>query len=296
MTRYKSTIMKQLIFVPLNLGCEKQGTELAPEIIGYLFKQNINSSIRDGNIIINSPSFIEFGTIIKKDSMMFPDQIIDVCKKLNEACYNTASINDMPIILGGDHAVSWGSISGILRYYNDLSVVYIDAHGDCNIAESSPTGHIHGMHMSYLMNLGNPVYKDALGQEKIAKNDILYLGIRDLDPFEQDLLKNGNVCSSKDINESLDGVINKTNTFLKNRKHIHISLDIDVLDPKLCPGTGVPVPDGISLEKLNALLETVFINSNVVSMDLVEYNPLLDKDNKSLNCIKDIITHISKYI
>ncbi len=288
--------MKQLIFVPLNLGCEKQGTELAPEIIGYLFKQNINSSIRDGNIIINSPSFIEFGTIIKKDSMMFPDQIIDVCKKLNEACYNTASINDMPIILGGDHAVSWGSISGILRYYNDLSVVYIDAHGDCNIAESSPTGHIHGMHMSYLMNLGNPVYKDALGQEKIAKNDILYLGIRDLDPFEQDLLKNGNVCSSKDINESLDGVINKTNTFLKNRKHIHISLDIDVLDPKLCPGTGVPVPDGISLEKLNALLETVFINSNVVSMDLVEYNPLLDKDNKSLNCIKDIITHISKYI
>ena len=288
--------MKQLIFVPLNLGCEKQGTELAPEIIGYLFKQNINSSIRDGNIIINSPSFIEFGTIIKKDSMMFPDQIIDVCKKLNEACYNTASINDMPIILGGDHAVSWGSISGILRYYNDLSVVYIDAHGDCNIAESSPTGHIHGMHMSYLMNLGNPVYKDALGQEKIAKNDILYLGTRDLDPFEQDLLKNGNVCSSKDINESLDGVINKTNTFLKNRKHIHISLDIDVLDPKLCPGTGVPVPDGISLEKLNALLETVFINSNVVSMDLVEYNPLLDKDNKSLNCIKDIITHISKYI
>ena len=288
--------MKQLIFVPLNLGCEKQGTELAPEIIGYLFKQNINSSIRDGNIIINSPSFIEFGTIIKKDSMMFPDQIIDVCKKLNEACYNTASINDMPIILGGDHAVSWGSISGILRYYNDLSVVYIDAHGDCNIAESSPTGHIHGMHMSYLMNLGNPVYKDALGQEKIAKNDILYLGIRDLDPFEQDLLKNGNVCSSKDINESLDGVINKTNTFLKNRKHIHISLDIDVLDPKLCPGTGVPVPDGISLEKLNALLETVFINSNVVSMDLVEYNPLLDKDNKSLDCIKDILTHISKYI
>lgn len=288
--------MKQLIFVPLNLGCEKQGTELAPEIIGYLFKQNINSSIRDGNIIINSPSFIEFGTIIKKDSMMFPDQIIDVCKKLNEACYNTASINDMPIILGGDHAVSWGSISGILRYYNDLSVVYIDAHGDCNIAESSPTGHIHGMHMSYLMNLGNPVYKDALGQEKIAKNDILYLGTRDLDPFEQDLLKNGNVCSSKDINESLDGVINKTNTFLKNRKHIHISLDIDVLDPKLCPGTGVPVPNGISLEKLNALLETVFINSNVVSMDLVEYNPLLDKDNKSLNCIKDIITHISKYI
>ena len=288
--------MKQLIFVPLNLGCEKQGTELAPEIIGYLFKQNINSSIRDGNIIINSPSFIEFGTIIKKDSMMFPDQIIDVCKKLNEACYNTASINDMPIILGGDHAVSWGSISGILRYYNDLSVVYIDAHGDCNIAESSPTGHIHGMHMSYLMNLGNPVYKDALGQEKIAKNDILYLGTRDLDPFEQDLLKNGNVCSSKDINESLDGVINKTNTFLKNRKHIHISLDIDVLDPKLCPGTGVPVPDGISLEKLNALLETVFINSNVVSMDLVEYNPLLDKDNKSLDCIKDILTHISKYI
>ncbi len=288
--------MKQLIFVPLNLGCEKQGTELAPEIIGYLFKQNINSSIRDGNIIINSPSFIEFGTIIKKDSMMFPDQIIDVCKKLNEACYNTASINDMPIILGGDHAVSWGSISGILRYYNDLSVVYIDAHGDCNIAESSPTGHIHGMHMSYLMNLGNPVYKDALGQEKIAKNDILYLGTRDLDPFEQDLLKNGNVCSSKDINESLDGVINKTNTFLKNRKHIHISLDIDVLDPKLCPGTGVPVPNGISLEKLNALLETVFINSNVVSMDLVEYNPLLDKDNKSLDCIKDILTHISKYI
>lgn len=288
--------MKQLIFVPLNLGCEKQGTELAPEIIGYLFKQNINSSIRDGNIIINSPSFIEFGTIIKKDSMMFPDQIIDVCKKLNEACYNTASINDMPIILGGDHAVSWGSISGILRYYNDLSVIYIDAHGDCNIAESSPTGHIHGMHMSYLMNLGNPVYKDALGQEKIAKNDILYLGTRDLDPFEQDLLKNGNVCSSKDINESLDGVINKTNTFLKNRKHIHISLDIDVLDPKLCPGTGVPVPDGISLEKLKAILETVFINSNVVSMDLVEYNPLLDKDNKSFNCIKETLTHISKYI
>lgn len=288
--------MKQLILAPLNLGAAKKGTEQAPDIISSLFKDLVSNKIRDGIIKIKTPSIEDFDSIVWKDSMMFPDQIIDVCKKLNEACYNTASINDMPIILGGDHAVSWGSISGILRYYNDLSVVYIDAHGDCNIAESSPTGHIHGMHMSYLMNLGNPVYKDALGQEKIAKNDILYLGIRDLDPFEQDLLKNGNVCSSKDINESLDGVINKTNTFLKNRKHIHISLDIDVLDPKLCPGTGVPVPDGISLEKLKAILETVFINSNVVSMDLVEYNPLLDKDNKSLNCIKDIITHISKYI
>ena len=288
--------MKQLIFVPLNLGCEKQGTELAPEIIGYLFKQNINNDIRDGSIIINSQTVRSFETIIQKDCMMFPEQIIDVCKKLNEACYNTASINDMPIILGGDHAVSWGSISGILRYYNDLSVVYIDAHGDCNIAESSPTGHIHGMHMSYLMNLGNPVYKDALGQEKITKNDILYLGTRDLDPFEQELLKDAHVYSSKDINDSLDDVINATGAFLKNRKHIHISLDIDVLDPIICPGTGVPVPNGISLEKLKAILEAVFINSDVVSMDLVEYNPLLDKDHKSLNCIKDIITHISKYI
>ena len=286
--------MVQLILAPLNLGCCKEGPELAPEVEASLLRAMAPGNIRQEDITVSSPSVSTFPDVILKDSMKFPEEVAAHSVRLCEACAGILENGDIPVVLGGDHAVSWGSVAGVMSYYNDLSVIYIDAHGDCNVAESSPTGNIHGMHMAFLMGLGNRTSQRFTIEEKLGLDNILYLGARSLDSFEKELLKDANVYTSADINDSIDCVLGGLALFLKSRNHIHLSIDIDVLDPEISPGTGVPEPDGIGLESLSMILEVIYRSGKVVSLDFVEYNRLLDRDSKSYSCVKLLLKQMTE--
>ncbi len=281
--------MVQLILAPLNLGCCKEGPELAPEAESSLLKAMAPGCIRQEDIAVSSPSVATFQEVIFKDKMKFPEEVAAHSGRLCEACSRVLENGDMPVILGGDHAVSWGSVAGVMSYYNDLSVIYIDAHGDCNVAESSPTGNIHGMHMAFLMGMGNRASQKFIAKDKLRLDNIMYLGARSLDYFEKEFLEDARVCTSADINGSIDNVLDALSSFLKSRDHIHVSIDIDVLDPEISPGTGVPEPEGIGLESLCRLLEVIYMSGKVVSLDFVEYNSLLDHDGKSYGCVKRLL-------
>mgnify|MGYP001946182245 FL=1 len=201
------------------------------------------------------------------------------------------------ITIGGDHAVSWGSIAGVLKHNSEVGVIYLDAHGDGNIAERSASHHIHGMHMAYLMGFGEDKYVGRYTQNILPVKNILYVGARSLDPYEVELINKYGISrvSSEVINSDMVEALEAISGFMSRFKQIHISLDIDVLDPSIAPGTGVPEEGGITEVALHEILNLILKNNaNVKSIDLVEYNPLYDIENRTDRVVQKLVKIISR--
>lgn len=206
-----------------------------------------------------------------------------------ESVYSALSSGKKVITIGGDHAVSWGSIAGVLKHNSEVGVIYLDAHGDCNIAERSTSHHIHGMHMAYLMGFGEAKYVGRYTKNILPVENILYVGARSLDPYEIELINKHGISRipSDVINSDIVGALEAISGFMSRFKQIHISLDIDVLDPSIAPGTGVPEEGGITEVALHEVLNLILKNNTTVkSIDLVEYNPLYDINERTDRVVK----------
>lgn len=229
------------------------------------------------------------------DKLMPHFSVIDtvnraICKSVSSALSTGSKV----ITIGGDHSVSWGSISGALAFNPEVGVIYIDAHGDCNIAEYSLTHHIHGMHMAYLMGFGDCKYVRRYTNSLLPVKNIMYIGTRSLDPYEVELIEDNDISliSSDQINSTLTATLERISEFVSRFKQTHISLDIDVLDPSVAPGTGVPEVGGISEEFLDVILEKIIRTNTVSSIDLVEFNPLYDIDSCTEKVVERIVRRI----
>lgn len=214
-----------------------------------------------------------------------------------EAVYSALSSGKKVITIGGDHAVSWGSIAGVLKHNSEVGVIYLDAHEDCNIAERSASHHIHGMHMAYLMGFGEAKYVGRYTKNILPVENILYVGARSLDPYEIELINKHGISRipSDVINSDIVGALEAISGFMSRFKQIHISLDIDVLDPSIAPGTGVPEEGGITEVALHEVLNLILKNNTIVkSIDLVEYNPLYDIDERTDRVVQKIVKKICR--
>lgn len=214
-----------------------------------------------------------------------------------EAVYSALSSGKKVITIGGDHAVSWGSIAGVLKHNSEVGVIYLDAHGDCNIAERSASHHIHGMHMAYLMGFGEAKYVGRYTKNILPVENILYVGARSLDPYEIELINKHGISRipSDVIHSDIVGALEAISGFMSRFKQIHISLDIDVLDPSIAPGTGVPEEGGITEVALHEVLNLILKNNTTVkSIDLVEYNPLYDIDERTDRVVQKIVKKICR--
>ena len=228
--------------------------------------------------------------------MPFFNAIDKVNGNICESVYSALSSGKKVMTIGGDHAVSWGAISGVLKHNPEVGVIYFDAHGDCNIAECSSTHHIHGMHMAYLMGFGEDGYVGRYTKNILPVKNILYVGARSLDPYEVELINRHGISkiSSGVVNSDMAGTLERINSFLSRFKQIHISLDIDVLDPSIAPGTGVPEEGGITEGALHELLNFILKNKDIVkSIDLVEYNPLYDIEKRTDIVMQRLVKKLS---
>jgi len=175
------------------------------------------------------------------------------------------------LTIGGDHSIVIGSLQGSLNYYKEnLTVVWVDAHADLNTLASSPSGNLHGMPLGFLTGLDTNFIQEPY--EKLSLDNLKFLGIRELDEFERKTIVTHEVqhLSSEDINNGASFDEIKINT-----SKIHLSLDVDVLDPKYMNSTGTHVKEGITVEKLEAIIDWVNGKGDIVSVDLVEFNPKL---------------------
>lgn len=245
------------------------------------------------------------------EPIIISKETIDNLKNLNEVVLNIKEVakavdknilsNEFPLFIGGDHSLSLGSVSAVSKYYDNLGVIWFDAHGDMNTNKTSPSGNIHGMILAALQGVGDErltnLYYEGI---KIKTENVLIFGARDLDIEEEKLIKElgVKVITFKEIKEmGFNKALKEVKEFYLNKtNNLHLSFDLDVLDPNEIPGVSVPVTDGFTKEEANLIIKELFSNFNINSMDIVEYNPEFDYNNTTLEYLKEVINLIEKLV
>lgn len=222
------------------------------------------------------------------------NEIIIVGQEIKKKVYEWCLSGNKMIIIGGDHSISLGSISGaddVAAVLGEkFGVIYIDAHADMNTPFNSPTKNLHGTTLAASMGVGEKGMTD-IADNPLEPSDLLLIGARSLDEGEIELIDrlNVNVISSEEINScsseesKFEAIFDKINSFVKRRgiQRIHLSLDIDVIEPRESPATGVPESDGISVNSFLKITKFIISKFNVFTVDVVEYFPELDKSGKT---------------
>ncbi|HEX2959124.1 MAG TPA: arginase, partial [Chitinispirillaceae bacterium] len=274
----------RIIGVPLDLGQNRRGVDMGPAAIRC-------AGLRE-HLIKTGHQVEDFGNIPvpvkeclpQKSAIEFAPEISSICNQVYQAAAESIDEGFCPIFLGGDHSIAIGSIGGI-TVREPSGVVWIDAHGDYNIPQTSPNGNIHGMPVAVLTGIGLPELVNAgRAGAKVRTTDIVYIGTRNLDFDERTLLKKSaiKIFSMKDIDENgIAFTVASALESLSHLKKIHVSLDMDALDPIYAPGVGTPDTGGLTYREAHLLMELLSESKKVCSMDIVEVNPVLDHQNQT---------------
>lgn len=219
------------------------------------------------------------------------------CRKCKDFAVKILECGQVPVLVAGDHSISMGSVAATASFYKDLTVVWVDAHADINTEKTSLSGNIHGMPLASLLELGSDRLNAISGKHyPIRPENLIYLGLRDLDPGEIEIIERLPIKAYwyEDIKRlGLANVLHGLQTYIKH-PNIHLSLDLDSIDPLTMPAVSVPVPGGFSLDEVREIIDFFGQNYQVRSYDLVEYNALLDSNQDALMKTVDLIQHILK--
>ena len=274
-----------IIGVPIDLGAGTRGVNLGPDAIRYagLEKRlvNIGYEIEDrGDIPVNRRAAVT----VEGSNLKHLNVVADVNRKLCEEVSAAMSEGNFPLVIGGDHSIAIGTISGVLQHKKNLGVIWFDAHGDINTPETSPSGNIHGMPVAVLLGMGDESLTSIGGKDSVLKKEnIVYIGSRDLDSGERKAMKELGIkvftmyeIDDMGIKKVMEEAIRIAG---EGTDGIHVSFDLDVLDPEVAPGTGTKVPGGMGYREAHYALELIAKTEKLVSAEFVEVNPLLDHEN-----------------
>ena len=237
---------------------------------------------------IGSKSFEEISS--GNENAHFLTQILTVCKRLKKEVHTNISNGNFPLVLGGDHSQAIGTISGLSQHFRsqnkDLGVIWVDAHTDMNTPTSSPSGNIHGMPLSTLLGYGHPKLTELNGDSPSLKpQNVAIIGARDIDTTEIPLVKELGVrvytMSEIDRRGAAICFSEAIAHVSEHTQGIHLSFDLDGVDPKEAPGVGTPVPGGLSLRESHLICEMLCETNRLVGMEMVELNPTLDVSNQT---------------
>ena len=283
----------ELIGFPMFYGCDRPGVEHGPDklrengLVEILKKHN-NHVNDNGNIKV-----LQVDTDQKYAShktMKYLDEVVDGNEKLAKSVEEAINKGNLPFVVGGDHSLGLGSMAGVkASRKDDFAVIWIDAHADLNIAETSPSGNIHGMPLGASVGLGDESLTSLYrGEQKVKPENIYIVGLRSVDDGEEVIIKEHgiNIWRMTDIRErGMDKVIDEITEKISASgiSKIHLSYDIDSLDDRLVPGTGTPVENGLEIEESKQLVQSIIRTGKIGSIDFVEFNPEIDRDDVTLN-------------
>ncbi|MBB6624339.1 arginase [Clostridium gasigenes] len=292
-----------IISMPLFYGCDNPGVENGPKVLRdnnliNIFKKNHNVTDM-GDVYVEHADAINKYVANKK--MKYLDEVINANVELANKVYSALENNTLPITIGGDHSLALGSVAGTSKYHgnDNIAVVWVDAHGDINTDETTPSGNIHGMPLAASMGIGHSDLTNLyFNGQKVKPENIFLLGVRDLDIGELELISknNLNLWKIQDIQyRGINTVLDEFKASLKDKNinNIHLSFDIDGLDPSYVPGTGTPVENGLTFLEGQNILETILDTNLVRSIDFVEFNPALDKNNRTIETCTELLKIIS---
>ncbi|MFT6746855.1 MAG: arginase [Glaciecola sp.] len=277
-----------------DLGANRAGARMGPDAIriaGLHRKlKQLDYQITDsGNIPVPLRNFGSEG------AYNYLIEIADINNTIFEHCYQALQGKKIPLTLGGDHSIAMATVAASAKHFDNLGVIWIDTHADMNNPRSSPSKNIHGMPLSTLLHDGfDELVK--LVPNKLNPQNIALIGLRDIDKKEKTLLSDSKMhyYTMRDIDElGIQGIFKDLSNKMLNRlDHLHVSFDLDVMDPIHAPGVSTPVNGGLSTREAHLLLELLYETKKVKACDFVELNPMRDLKGKSAKLMVELITSL----
>jgi arginase len=274
-----------VIGAPLDLGQGRRGVDMGPSAIRYAgladqLTTKLGLEVADlGNVIAAVPE----STKETDASARYLPEILEHCDKVAKLVELTRRRHGLPLVLGGDHSVALGTLVGMAAVDGPGGAVWVDAHGDLNTPDTSPSGNVHGMVLAAALGLAGDAFRfDEWTLPAIAPGKLALIGIRSLDQGERDLLHHidAKVFTMSELDRM--GVEHCTHEAMEHASgagFLHVSLDLDVVDPDDAPGVGTPVRGGLNYREAHLAMEIVAESGLLDSLDVVEVNPILDREN-----------------
>ena len=291
----------RVIGVPLDLGQSRRGVDMGPSAVRVAgleaHLEALGHVVTDGgNIGVAIAETKSPGA----QSAKYLKEIRETCLKVGDMVIKTLEEGSTPVILGGDHSVAAGSVSGLSEFYRrkgqKIGLIWIDAHSDINTPATSPSGNVHGMPLAALVGLGpdelSNIYDFA---PKVAADNVVLIGVRDIDATEKENIKRAGITevyTMRDIDER--GMRTVMEEALRSAGRgtagYHVSLDMDWIDPEDAPGVGTPVRGGATYREAHLAMEILADHGRMLSFEIVEVNPVIDEHNRTAHLAVELIT------
>ncbi len=289
-----------ILGAPLDLGAGRRGVDMGPSALRLASLnaklEALGYRVEDlGNIAVAQQESTPTGP----ENAKYLSQIAKSCLALAQAVQKIATAGRFPLILGGDHSVATGTMAGVSQAFRDrgetVGMIWIDAHSDMNTPETSPSGNIHGMPLACCLGHGPRELTDIFGYSpKVDARNVVLIGLRDVDVSERSTVRDSGITAftMRDIDErGLRHVMEEAlEIATRGTAGFHLSFDMDVLDPDEAPGVGTPVRGGITYREAHLAMETICDCQRMVSMEVVEVNPVLDVANRTAMLAVELIT------
>src|SRR5919199_460320 len=289
----------QILGIPMDLGQNRRGVDMGPSSIRYARLQGaleeLGHNVFDlGNISVPIPEVVEPEDRRRKD-MPHLRTIREVCKKAATTAHDMATDGAFPVFLGGDHSISIGTVSGVATV-GRIGVLWVDSHADFNTPETSPSGNVDGMPLAALCGLGHPDLVGIGGEvASVRPEDVVLVGLRRVDIEERRLLAEAGVraYTMKEIDAyGIAEIVERALGDLSHLGRVHLSLDLDVVDPGIAPGVGTPVRGGLTYREAHLLMELLGEAAVITSLDVVEINPILDEKNATAELAVELVASL----
>jgi arginase len=275
----------------MDLGQSRRGVDMGPSALRVAGLQQrikqLNWAVEDiGNVKVKQPEEQPFGERRAK----FLNEIAEACNELAETVQKTLAEGTLPIVLGGDHSIAVGTVSGVAQHFRQrekhIGLIWLDAHGDMNTPDSSPSGNVHGMPLAAIIGYGAPELVEMYGfKPKVHPRNVAIVGARDLDAKERRIVKESgiHVFTMRDIDErGMREVMQEAIRFATDDTDgMAVSLDLDFVDPEDAPGVGTPVRGGVTYREAHLAMEMIADSEAMLSLEVVEINPVIDEHNKT---------------
>jgi len=284
-----------VIGAALDLGQERRGVDMGPSAIRYAglvarLEQLGRSPVDLGNV---EAAVVE-AVPMRDERLRYLPEILATCERVAQLVSEAIASGHVPLVLGGDHSVALGTLGGLASVHGSGGVVWIDAHGDLNRPDNSPTGNVHGMPLAAAAGLAGDVFAtDAWPLPAVDPSRIALVGVRSLDSAERELLSriDARVFTMSEIDRrGVERVVQAALSHVAGPGFVHVSLDMDALDPDVAPGVGTPVRGGLSYREAHLALELVAESGLAGSLEVVEVNPILDRENETAKVAVELVT------
>jgi len=279
----------RVVGIPMDLGQDQRGVDMGPSAMRYAGLgrrlRRLGYRVEDvGNLHV--PARVSLS-----DDDLVPT-LVRTCEAAYEQAREAIVAGQIPLLLGGDHSIAVGTVGGV-THERPRGVLWIDAHGDFNTPESSPSGNVHGMALALLLGHGDErLVNVGRAGASLDPSQVVVLGLRQLDARERGALKSSGMglLTMRDIDErGISTVAREALARLEHLPALHVSLDMDSLDPREAPGVGTPVRGGLTYREAQVLMEIIADTGRLRSLDVVEVNPMLDQGNRTADIAVELI-------